>query len=221
MLLFVYLALASSGGTIPLQALPGVLKFTANYEPLRQILDGTRGFVLTGLGLVLWLILGIAITTWYDRKGLYRMQPGTAGPCESFGRCVHARSQRPTSRWRRGRGRVPAVVTSRHVRIPITILTSSAQGGLRIRHWRARSTISGLGDFGSRQRKSGQPGWKLPGPGRPAPTTFNAVNRDNHPVGRTDHCSVSKGTVFYLTSQARCLSMEVRFWRSRARRPGR
>jgi YhgE/Pip-like protein len=89
-LLFVYLALASSGGTIPLQALPGVLKFAANFEPLRQILDGTRsilyfnasgaagltrGFVLTGLGLVLWLIVGIAVTTWYDRKGLYRMQP--------------------------------------------------------------------------------------------------------------------------------------------------
>lgn len=89
-LLFVYLALASSGGTIPLQALPGVLKFTANFEPLRQILDGTRsilyfnasgaagltrGFVLTGLGFVLWLILGVAITTWYDRSGLHRMQP--------------------------------------------------------------------------------------------------------------------------------------------------
>lgn len=78
MLLFVYLALASSGGTIPLQALPGVLRFTANFEPLRQILDGTRsilyfsasgpagltrGFLLTGVGLVLWLILGVAVTT--------------------------------------------------------------------------------------------------------------------------------------------------------------
>ena len=90
MLLFVYLALASSGGTIPLQALPGVLRFTADFEPLRQILDGTRsilyfnasgtagltrGFLLTGLGLMLWLILGVAVTTWYDRKGMYRMQP--------------------------------------------------------------------------------------------------------------------------------------------------
>ncbi|MGD0311529.1 MAG: DUF3533 domain-containing protein [Acidimicrobiales bacterium] len=89
-LVFVYLALASSGGTIPLQALPGILKFAANFEPLRQILDGTRsilyfnatgaagltrGFLLTGLGLVLWLVLGTAVTTWYDRKGLYRMQP--------------------------------------------------------------------------------------------------------------------------------------------------
>jgi YhgE/Pip-like protein len=90
MLLFVYLALASSGGTIPLQALPGILKFTANFEPLRQILDGarsilyfnasgtaglTRGFLLTGLGFVLWLALGIAVTTWYDRRGLDRIEP--------------------------------------------------------------------------------------------------------------------------------------------------
>ncbi|MGP0031600.1 MAG: YhgE/Pip domain-containing protein [Acidimicrobiales bacterium] len=90
MLLFVYLALASSGGTIPLQALPNVLKFAANFEPLRQVLDGvrailyfnaqgdaglTRGVVMTSLGLILWLVLGIAITVWYDRRNLDRMQP--------------------------------------------------------------------------------------------------------------------------------------------------
>jgi YhgE/Pip-like protein len=89
-LLFVYLALASSGGTIPLQALPGILKFAADFEPLRQILDGTRsilyfnaagaagltrGFLLTGLGFVLWLVLGIAVTVWYDHRGLHRVQP--------------------------------------------------------------------------------------------------------------------------------------------------
>ena len=90
MLLFIYLALASSGGTIPLQALPPVLRFTASFEPLRQILDGTRsilyfnssgaagltrGFVLTGFGLILWLVVGVAVTRWYDRRGLDRMNP--------------------------------------------------------------------------------------------------------------------------------------------------
>jgi hypothetical protein len=45
MLLFVYLAVASSGCTIPLQALPGVLKFMANFDPLRQILDGTQSIL--------------------------------------------------------------------------------------------------------------------------------------------------------------------------------
>jgi YhgE/Pip-like protein len=90
-LIFVYLGLASSGGTIPLQALPGFLRFTANFEPLRQVIDGvrailyfdaagdaglTRGLVLAGVGLVFWLILGAAITIWYDRKGMSRIQPG-------------------------------------------------------------------------------------------------------------------------------------------------
>jgi YhgE/Pip-like protein len=89
-LVFVYLGLASSGGTIPLQALPGVLRFTASFEPLRQVIDGvrailyfnaagdaglTRGVVMTGIGLVFWLVLGAAITNWYDRKGLSRIQP--------------------------------------------------------------------------------------------------------------------------------------------------
>lgn len=89
-LVFVYLALASSGGTIPLQALPPVLKFAGNFEPLRQILDGvrailyfdsagpaglTRGFVMTTVGLILWLVLGALITNWYDRRKLYRMHP--------------------------------------------------------------------------------------------------------------------------------------------------
>ncbi len=87
LLLFVYLALASSGGTIPLQALPSALRFVANFEPLRQILDGvrailyfgaagdaglTRGLVLTAIGLVFWVVVGFAVTKWYDRKGLDR-----------------------------------------------------------------------------------------------------------------------------------------------------
>jgi ABC-type multidrug transport system permease subunit len=90
MLVFIYLALASSGGTIPLQALPSVLRFAANFEPLRQILDGvrailyfnaagdaglTRGLIMTSVGFVIWLAAGIAITSWYDRKGMYRMRP--------------------------------------------------------------------------------------------------------------------------------------------------
>ena len=90
MLLFIYLALASSGGTIPLQALPGPLRFVASFEPLRQVLDGvrsilyfngsgaaglTRGLVLTSIGLLLWVVLGIGVTAWYDRRGLDRLEP--------------------------------------------------------------------------------------------------------------------------------------------------
>ena len=90
LLLFVYLALASSGGTIPLQALGAFYRLVANFEPLRQILDAVRsilyfdgngaaglerGLVLTSVGLVLWLIVGAGVTTWYDRHGLDRMSP--------------------------------------------------------------------------------------------------------------------------------------------------
>ena len=90
LLVFVYLALASSGGTVPLQALPGSLRFLAEFEPLRQIVGGTRSilyfnsngaagltraFVLTAIGLAFWLSLGAAVTNWYDRKGLHRVPP--------------------------------------------------------------------------------------------------------------------------------------------------
>ena len=89
-LVFVYLALASSGGTVPLQALPGFFRFVANFEPLRQILGGvrailyfdargdagmTRAFVATSAGLVFWVALGILVTNWYDRRKLSRMPP--------------------------------------------------------------------------------------------------------------------------------------------------
>jgi hypothetical protein len=90
MLLFVYLALASSGGTVPVQALPSFFRFAASFEPLRQVLGGvrailyfsaqgdaglTRGVVLTAVGLVFWVIAGAAVTRWYDRRGMDRLQP--------------------------------------------------------------------------------------------------------------------------------------------------
>jgi YhgE/Pip-like protein len=90
LLIFVYAGLASAGGTVPVQALPGFFRFLSNFEPLRQVLDGTRsimyfnaqadagltrGTVAAGLGLLLWLALGAVIVRWYDRKGLYRLDP--------------------------------------------------------------------------------------------------------------------------------------------------
>jgi uncharacterized phage infection (PIP) family protein YhgE len=90
LLIFVYLALASSGGTVPLQALAGFYRFVANFEPLRQILGGVRaimyfnatasagfarGLTLTTIGLVFWVVVGVVVTTWYDRHGWYRLRP--------------------------------------------------------------------------------------------------------------------------------------------------
>ncbi len=90
MLLFVYLALASSGGTIPVQALPSFFRFAASFEPLRQVLGGvrailyfngqgaaglTRGIVVISIWLVVWVIVGAAVARWYDRRGMDRLSP--------------------------------------------------------------------------------------------------------------------------------------------------
>jgi YhgE/Pip-like protein len=90
LLIFVYAGLASAGGTVPVQALPGFFRALSNFEPLRQVLAGTRsimyfnaqadagltrGTLGAGLGLLFWLAVGAAIVKWYDRKRLYRLDP--------------------------------------------------------------------------------------------------------------------------------------------------
>ncbi len=90
MLALVYLSLASSGGTVPTQALPGFYNFVGHIEPLRQVLSAARAVlyfsaqgnaglthaaVVLGAELVAAVIVGIAITSWYDRRGLYRLSP--------------------------------------------------------------------------------------------------------------------------------------------------
>jgi hypothetical protein len=90
LLIFVYAGLASAGGTVPVQALPTFFRALSNFEPLRQVLAGTRsimyfnaqadagltrGTLAAGLGLLFWLAVGAAIVKWYDRKHLYRLNP--------------------------------------------------------------------------------------------------------------------------------------------------
>jgi YhgE/Pip-like protein len=109
LLVFVYLALASSGGTVPLQALAGFYRLVANFEPLRQILGGVRailyfngaadaglarGFALTATGLVFWLVVGVAVTTWYDRRGLHRIDPDLMAYAHMSARAYHDQQQR-------------------------------------------------------------------------------------------------------------------------------
>ena len=90
MILLVYLSLASSGGTVPVQALPGVFRTIGHVEPLRNTLAGTRAILYFGArgdaGLtasltvlicevVFWVALGLAATYWYDRNRLDRLSP--------------------------------------------------------------------------------------------------------------------------------------------------
>ena len=90
MLIFVALALPSSGGTVPLQAVPSFYRVVATFEPLRPILDGiraimyfdaradaglARAWLMTAVGLVVWIAFGLTVTLHYDRRGLYRIKP--------------------------------------------------------------------------------------------------------------------------------------------------
>ena len=90
MVIIIYLSLASSGGTIPIQALPGFFKAVGQVEPLRQLLGGTRDILyfgdqwhagvahavlVLGLELAFWVALGFVFTSWYDRRKLYRLSP--------------------------------------------------------------------------------------------------------------------------------------------------
>jgi YhgE/Pip-like protein len=99
LLAFVYLGLASSGGTIPIQALGGFFRFVAGFEPLRQIVGAVRAILyfnaagdagldralaLTVIGLVIWLLAGTAVTLWYDKKGFDRMPATTEAPVPSL-----------------------------------------------------------------------------------------------------------------------------------------
>ena len=90
MVIIIYLSLSSSGGTVPIQALPGFFRWIGAVEPLRQVLGGSRDILyfgaqwhvglshavwVLGLELAFWVVFGIAITSWYDHRKLYRIPP--------------------------------------------------------------------------------------------------------------------------------------------------
>nr|WP_261993588.1 SNG1 family protein [Streptomyces sp. 3211.6] len=85
---FVAMAVPSSGATVPLQALPGFFRGLSEFEPLRQITEGmrsllyygaqadaglTRAWTSLGIALVAALAFGFAVTAFYDRRGLHRI----------------------------------------------------------------------------------------------------------------------------------------------------
>jgi uncharacterized phage infection (PIP) family protein YhgE len=81
--LLVYLSLASSGGTTPIEAMPGLFRTIGHVEPLRNTLLGTRAILYFGARghaglttslivlaseLFFWAAVGLGVMFWYDRK---------------------------------------------------------------------------------------------------------------------------------------------------------
>jgi hypothetical protein len=88
MILLVYLSLASSVGTVPIQTPPRVFNVVGHVEPLRQLLGGARAIpyfgargdaglrhalVVIAVELLFWGAVGLAVTSWYDHKKLDRI----------------------------------------------------------------------------------------------------------------------------------------------------
>lgn len=93
MFVFIVLGLPSSGSTIPLQAVPGFYRFLGTFEPMRQLGGGVRAilffearadaglaraWIMIAIGTALALLFGLAMTLYYDRKGLSRLTPQPA-----------------------------------------------------------------------------------------------------------------------------------------------
>ncbi|MEI5103538.1 DUF3533 domain-containing protein [Streptomyces sp. PmtG] len=94
-IVFVAMAVPSSGATVPLEALPGFFRALAEFEPLRQLTGGlrailyfdaqadaglTRAFASMGIALAVSLLFGFGMTRLYDRKGLHRVPRPAESP---------------------------------------------------------------------------------------------------------------------------------------------
>ncbi|MFD0265081.1 DUF3533 domain-containing protein [Streptomyces sp. NPDC127106] len=103
-IVFIAMAVPSSGATVPLEALPGFFRTLADFEPLRQLTGGlrsllyydaqadaglTRAWAAMGIALAVSLAFGFGVTRLYDRRGLHRIpQPAessVAAPAPAAG----------------------------------------------------------------------------------------------------------------------------------------
>ncbi|MGW4246843.1 YhgE/Pip domain-containing protein [Nocardia sp. NPDC004722] len=92
LILFIVLGMPSSGGTIPIEAIPQSVAWLAQFEPMHQVYLGIRAILyfnadgsaglsravwMTLLGLAIGLLLGGLVTRYYDRKELVRAPKAT------------------------------------------------------------------------------------------------------------------------------------------------
>ncbi|MFD4603076.1 DUF3533 domain-containing protein [Streptomyces sp. NPDC058464] len=99
MLFFIAASIPTSGGAVPLQAMPPFWRWLAQFEPQRAVTDGVRAimyfdaqgaagldraWITLGLGLLASLIIGFAVTWLYDHKGWHRIHPQTLTRLREF-----------------------------------------------------------------------------------------------------------------------------------------
>ncbi len=87
MILLVYLSLASSGGTVPSQALPGIFRTVGSIEPLRNTLSGSRAILYFGAqgdaGLTHAVVFIWSRTTGWPLNEFADRPITSVGPCPS------------------------------------------------------------------------------------------------------------------------------------------
>ncbi|MGW2048956.1 DUF3533 domain-containing protein [Streptomyces sp. NPDC001858] len=87
---FIAASIPTSGGAIPLNAMPPFWRFLAMFEPQRAFTDGIRAIIYfdgemaagldrawttIGIGTLIALIVGFGLTWLYDHKGWHRIHP--------------------------------------------------------------------------------------------------------------------------------------------------
>lgn len=92
--IFIVLGLPSSGGTVPIEAMPKMFEWLSTFEPMHQIYIATRailyfdghgaaglthGVAMTLVGLAVGVVLGAVVTWLYDRRGFHRSTELLAG----------------------------------------------------------------------------------------------------------------------------------------------
>ncbi|WP_433591152.1 YhgE/Pip domain-containing protein [Nocardia sp. CA-145437] len=92
LVLFIVLGLPSSGGTVPIEAIPRPMAWLAAFEPMHQVYLGVRAILYfngdgsaglshacwkTLFGLLIGLLVGLIVTGYYDRKQLDRAPAAT------------------------------------------------------------------------------------------------------------------------------------------------
>jgi uncharacterized phage infection (PIP) family protein YhgE len=94
---FVVLGLPSSGESVPVEATPAFFAWLSKFDPTHQVFLGTRALLyldgradaglshsllLTAIGLVIGLLLGLGATRIYDRRGHHRPSAGPVAVSE-------------------------------------------------------------------------------------------------------------------------------------------